>query len=161
MAIDIRRREFIAGLGSAAACPVVAGAQQPQHVRRVGFFFTLQPSDPIGQQFTQALLQALQELGWIVGTNLEIDIRFGGISDIGQIQATAEELVATQPDLIQTAASLGTAAILKQHAPFRLYSASFRIPSARALSTVSPIRVAMPLVWLIWTARWVASGCKF
>jgi hypothetical protein len=41
----------------------------------------------------------LQELGWIVGNNLEIDIRFGGISDIGQIQAAANELVATQPDL--------------------------------------------------------------
>ena len=99
------RRAFIAGLGGAAAWPMVGQAQQPKRVRRVGLFFTVPPSDPVAERFTQALLRGLAELRWIVGTNLEIVIRFGGLSDIGQIQAAAKELVATQPDLIQTAAS--------------------------------------------------------
>jgi putative ABC transport system substrate-binding protein len=110
----MRRRAFIAVLGGAAAWPLMTNAQQPQGMRRIGLFFTVPPSDPIAQQYTQALLQGLHELGWIVGTNLEIVTRFGGISDIGQIEAAAKELVATQPDLIQTAATPGTAAILKE-----------------------------------------------
>jgi len=110
----MKRRDFLAGLGSATAWPVVARGQQPERMRRIGLFFTVPPSDPIAQQYTQALLQGLHEFGWIVGTNLEIVTRFGGISDIGQIETAAKELVAAQPDLIQTAATPGTAAILKE-----------------------------------------------
>src|SRR6478736_5863462 len=110
----MKRRDFLAGLGSATAWPVVARGQQPERMRRIGLFFTVPPSDPIAQQYTQALLQGLHEFGWIVGTNLEIVTRFGGISDIGQIETAAQELVAAQPDLIQTAATPGTAAILKE-----------------------------------------------
>ena len=110
----MKRRTFIADLGGAGAWPLVARGQQPERMRRIGLFFTVPPSDPIAQQYTQALLQGLHELGWIVGTNLEILTRFGGIGDIGRIQTAAKELVATQPDLIQTAATPGTAAILKE-----------------------------------------------
>ena len=42
----IKRREFIAGLGSAAAWPVVTWAQQPNRVRRVGVLMANVESDP-------------------------------------------------------------------------------------------------------------------
>jgi putative tryptophan/tyrosine transport system substrate-binding protein len=111
----MKRREFIAGLSGAAAWPVVvARGQQPERMRRIGLFFTVEPRNPVAQQYTQVLLQGMHELGWIVGTNFEILTRFGGISDIGQIQTAAKELVSTHPDLILTAATPGTAAILKE-----------------------------------------------
>src|SRR6476646_5818289 len=107
------RRAFIAGLGGAAAWSVVARGQQPK-VWRVGLFFTTPPNDPTPQRFKNALLKALQELGWTVGTNLQIEERNGGIDDSGKIQNSAKDLVSLQPDLIQTAATPGTAAILKE-----------------------------------------------
>ncbi len=110
----MKRREFIAELGGAAAWPFVAQGQQPERMRRIGLFFTVEPTDPIAQQYTQVLLQGMHELGWIVGTNFEIVTRFCGISDGGQIQTAAQELVSTHPDLIVTAATPGTAAILKE-----------------------------------------------
>jgi putative ABC transport system substrate-binding protein len=109
----LRRRAFIAGLGGAAAWPAVARAQQPK-IWRLGLFFTAPSSDPTPKQLTKALLQELEKLGWIVGTNLQIEVRNGGIDDTAQTQSAARGLVAMQPDLIQTAATPGTTAILKE-----------------------------------------------
>ena len=109
----LRRREFIAGIGSAAAWPVVARGQQSERRPRIGLFFTVEPRDPVAQQYTHVFLQGMQEHGWIVGTNFEIVTRFGGISDSAQIQTAAQDLVSIHPDLILTAATPGTAAILK------------------------------------------------
>jgi putative tryptophan/tyrosine transport system substrate-binding protein len=74
----MRRREFIAVLGSAAAWPAVARAQQRERVRRIGFLYSnLAPDDPEGQARSNAFVQGLQELGWSVGRNLRIDYRWG------------------------------------------------------------------------------------
>jgi len=58
----MRRREFIAGLGSAAAWSVVARAQQRERMRRIGFLYSnFAPSDPEGQARANAFVQGLQE----------------------------------------------------------------------------------------------------
>jgi putative ABC transport system substrate-binding protein len=48
----MKRREFIAGLGGAAAGPLVALAQQPDRMRRVGVLSSFGPDDPEAQKRT-------------------------------------------------------------------------------------------------------------
>jgi hypothetical protein len=66
----MRRREFIAGLGSAAAWPVVARAQQPERVQRIGLLMEPPEDDPEGKTHLSGFTHALAELGWIEGRNL-------------------------------------------------------------------------------------------
>ena len=72
----MKRREFIAGLGGAAAWPVVARAQQSDRVPRVGMLLGLAANDPEGKARIGAFLQALQQLGWTDGRNIQIIRRF-------------------------------------------------------------------------------------
>jgi putative tryptophan/tyrosine transport system substrate-binding protein len=114
LAAPMRRRNFIAGLASTtAALSVAARAQQSDRVRRIGVLIALGEDDPQGQQQAQTLLQSLQELGWKRGTNLEVDLRWGGTNN-ERIQMMAKELVAEQPDVIQVTTTPGTAAVLRQ-----------------------------------------------
>jgi putative ABC transport system substrate-binding protein len=95
----IGRREFIAGLGSAAAWPVVARAQQDGRVRRIGMLIG-GPDDPVTQAWAAAVRGGLTKLGWIEGRNLRMDLRFSG--DGNRISGFAAELVSFAPDLIVT-----------------------------------------------------------
>ena len=63
----MKRREFIAGLGSAAAWPVVARAQQGEPVRRIGVLMPGDENDPVAKTNASAFTQALADLGWTVG----------------------------------------------------------------------------------------------
>ena len=73
----MKRREFITLLGGAAASPFAARAQQPrEHMRRVGVLMHLAADDPEGQSRVAAFLQGLQEAGWAVGRNVNIDVRW-------------------------------------------------------------------------------------
>ncbi len=74
----MRRRQFIAGLGSAAAWPVVARAQQGDRVRRVGVLMDTAESNPDGQARIAAFRGILQGFGWIECRNIQIDYRWGG-----------------------------------------------------------------------------------
>ena len=98
----IGRRTLIAGLGSAAAWPGVARAQQGDRVRRIGVLFGGDDDDPVLKAYVFAFTQALADLGWTDGRNVRIDLRWGG-ADINRIRALAHELVALQPDIIVTA----------------------------------------------------------
>jgi hypothetical protein len=66
----MRRREFIAGLGGAAAWPLSAYGQQSERVRRVGVLAAYAEADPEGQARFQASFRGLVDLGWIEGRNL-------------------------------------------------------------------------------------------
>jgi putative ABC transport system substrate-binding protein len=95
----MKRRTFIAGLGSAAAWPVVARAQQPQRTRRIGVLSSTPADDPETISRTAAFVRTLQELGWTEGRNVRIDLRWG-TGDRDRVRRGAEELVAFAPDVI-------------------------------------------------------------
>jgi hypothetical protein len=65
----MRRRDFIAGLGSAATWPAVARAQQGERVRRIGVLMGSNENDAEGKRRLSAFTQALADLGWIDGRN--------------------------------------------------------------------------------------------
>jgi hypothetical protein len=72
----MRRREFIAGLGGAAAWPLVARAQQGERVRRIGVLMNAAATEPEFQSDLTAFTQGLRQLGWAEGQNLRIDVRW-------------------------------------------------------------------------------------
>src|SRR5947207_6398402 len=91
------RREFITLVGGAiAAWPLAARAQQPQRMRRIGVFLGAPSDDPITQADTAVLLQGLQELGWTVGRNVQIETRWYA-ANAERARKDAEELVAHAP----------------------------------------------------------------
>jgi putative tryptophan/tyrosine transport system substrate-binding protein len=102
----MKRREFIAGLGSAAAWPVVARAQQGDRVRRIGVLSSIPADEPEATARTAAFLQTLQELGWTDGRNVRVDIRWG-IGDPERTRRYIAELLALAPDVILTNGSVG------------------------------------------------------
>ncbi|MEA2914445.1 MAG: hypothetical protein QOJ15_6526 [Bradyrhizobium sp.] len=108
----MRRREFITLLGgSVAAWPLVARAQQPERMRRIGVLTYLAPDDAEGQARLAAFAQALKQLGWSDGDNLRIDTRWATADDI---RRHAAELVALVPDVILAATGTATVAPLLQ-----------------------------------------------
>jgi putative ABC transport system substrate-binding protein len=97
--LPLQRREFIAGLGSAAAWPVVARAQRSDGIRRVGVLLGPQ-SDPTMRDRLTALREALGALGWVESRNLHLDYRF--MNNSTDTNAYAAELVKLAPDVILT-----------------------------------------------------------
>src|SRR6266566_2758077 len=101
---DLRRREFITLLGGAAAWPIAARAQEGKRVRRVAALMPYTANDPQAQNRNAAFLQGLQQLGWTVGQNVQIDYRWSeGNED--DTRKYAAELVALAPDVIFTSGS--------------------------------------------------------
>ena len=79
MSICLRRRDFIAALGGAAAAwPLAARAQRGDRVRRIGVHMPFDENDPEGKRRYSALTQALADLGWTDGRNMRIDLRWSG-----------------------------------------------------------------------------------
>jgi putative ABC transport system substrate-binding protein len=98
--VGIERRAFIALLGGAAAAwPLGARAEQTQRMRRVGVLSNPGPDDAEMQTRTAAFVQGLQDLGWTVGRNLQIDFRWSN-GNAERLRAHAVELVALEPDVI-------------------------------------------------------------
>jgi ABC transporter substrate binding protein len=106
----MRRRQFITLLGGAAAWPLVARAQQPERMRRIGVLMYLAADDPDSPARVAAFAQGLQELGWIDGRNIRIDYRWGA-GDTERYRAYAAELVALAPDVILVSSGSALAAV--------------------------------------------------
>jgi len=108
-----KRREFITLLGGAAAgWPLAARAQQPERVRRVGVFMPGTADDSEYQAGNGAFLQALGELGWIVGRNVRIDYRWGA-GDVDRYRAIAADLVSLAPDAVLAEGTASVSALQK------------------------------------------------
>jgi hypothetical protein len=97
---DKSRREFIAGLGGAAASsvswPLAARSQQGERVRRVGMLLPAAADDPEFQARLSAFLQALALLGWTIGRNVRIDTRWA-TTNAAEIRRHAAELARSRP----------------------------------------------------------------
>ena len=106
----MKRREFLGILSGAAAWPVASKAQQAERVRRVGILNILGPDDPEGQTRRAVFEQTLQQLGWMVGRDLKIEIRQIG-RDVDSLRRYAAELVALAPDVIFSIGSLPAASL--------------------------------------------------
>jgi len=110
----MRRREFIALLGSAAAVwPIASKAQQSKRVRRVGILNILATDDPEAHARKVVFEQTLEQLGWSIGRDLKIEIRQVGGGDHDSLRRYSAELVALTPDVILSIGSI-TLAPLQQ-----------------------------------------------
>jgi putative tryptophan/tyrosine transport system substrate-binding protein len=109
----MRRREFVALLGGAAAAwPLAARAQQGEPVRRVGVHMYWAADDAEGRARLAAFTQALQQLGWVDGGNVRIDTRATPNAD--ELRRHAAELVALAPDVLVAASGTASVAALLQ-----------------------------------------------
>jgi putative tryptophan/tyrosine transport system substrate-binding protein len=88
----MKRRQFIAGLGSAAVWSLMARAQQPERMRRIGVLMGGDENDPEGRRRVSAFTQALSDLGWTDGRNVRMNVRWAA-NDINRMRALARELV--------------------------------------------------------------------
>ena len=98
----MRRRDFVrAIIGSATAWPLTLRAQQskPKPMRRVAALMPYSANDPQAQNRNAAFLQGLQQLGWTVGQNVQIDYRWSAGNE-DDTRKYAAELVALAPDVI-------------------------------------------------------------
>jgi putative ABC transport system substrate-binding protein len=107
----MKRREFITLVGSAAAWPAMARAQQADRMRRVGVLMNGGPADAERQGWLAAFLQTLRNLGWTEGQNLRVELRWNE-NNTDRTRAAAAELVRLAPDVISSAGSQNLAAML-------------------------------------------------
>ena len=111
----MRRREFITALGGAVATtawPLTAPAQHPSGMRRIGVLSAVAADDPVGRVRIAAFLMGLQQLGWTVGGNIQIEYRWaaGGGDEMRKYTA---ELVALAPEVIFAAGGTSLGSLLK------------------------------------------------
>jgi putative tryptophan/tyrosine transport system substrate-binding protein len=109
----MRRREFIALLGGAAAGWPLSAYAQPGRVRRVALLFSYDEGNPEVQGWLATFRDGLAKLGWVEGQNLHFEFRWTG-SDATRIEKAAKEIVASQPDLIVSSSSPGIGMLLAQ-----------------------------------------------
>src|SRR5215475_10241197 len=110
----MRRRDFVTLLGTAAAWPVAARAQQRERMRRIGVLMGYLESDSKAQAHIAAFRDGLHKLGWMEGHNTLIDTRWAAPGDTQSMQRFAKELVALQPDIILSNTTPTTTALLQQ-----------------------------------------------
>ena len=143
------RREFITLLGAAVAgWPLVARGQQSERIRHIGVLTPLAAEDPEHKARLAAFVQGLQQLGWEVGRNVQIDTR-AGAGDADRARGYAAELVALTPDVILATGGSVVGPLLK---------VTRRVP---VVFTQTPIRSALvsSIVWRDPAATPLASSC--
>src|SRR6266404_9302487 len=110
----LKRRDFITLLGGAAAAlPLVARAQQPERVPRIGVLMASAADDSENQARMAAFLQGLAQLGWTDGRNILIDTRWA-TTNADDLRRHTAELAALAPDVLVAATGTATAAPLLQ-----------------------------------------------
>ena len=104
----MRRRDLLSLIGtSVAAWPMRARAQQPEQMRLIGVLMNIAESDPQSAVRVAALVQELQNRGWRLGSNVQIDYRWAA-GDLKLYRKYAPELVALAPNVILVVGGTGT-----------------------------------------------------
>jgi hypothetical protein len=103
----MRRRELIAGLGSAAAWPLAARAQQPA-MPVIGI---LRPGSAVRPPDNPAFFQGLSEMGYVEGRNVAIEFR--GAEQYDQLVALAADLVRLKVAVIYASTTANSAMAAK------------------------------------------------
>jgi putative ABC transport system substrate-binding protein len=109
----MNRRDAIALVVSAAGWPLMARAQQPASMRKIGILMGLSANNPVGQARVATFRAALQQLGWAEGREVRFELRWGGPGDANVMRAQATELVALAPDVILANGSPALAPLLQ------------------------------------------------
>jgi putative ABC transport system substrate-binding protein len=110
----MKRREFIAAIGGAAAAwPLATRAQEPGRVRRLGVLMNRAADSSEGQTRVAAIQQRLQQLGWSNGQNLLMDVRWGA-EDPDLERKGAAELTALAPDVVIAGGTLSVMAMVRE-----------------------------------------------
>src|SRR5262245_6932185 len=100
MTAQMKRRDFITLLGGAAGgWPLSVRAQQGERVPLVGILSNIIEDDLAMKARVGAFRQELEKFGWFPDRNIRIETRFGAVTP-QQLQASAKELLALQPDVI-------------------------------------------------------------
>jgi ABC-type uncharacterized transport system substrate-binding protein len=83
----------------AAAWPLAAHAQQRERMRHIGVLMNLTADDPQSPMRIAAFAQGLEQLGWTLGGNVQIDYRWAA-GNLDRSRVYAAELVSLAPDVI-------------------------------------------------------------
>ncbi len=111
----MKRREFIALLGGAAASwPHAARAQRNEPLRRIGVLMTT-ADDPEGQRRLSAFREGLEKRGWVESKNIRIEVNWS-VSDAERARSVVDELIGRAPDLILTSGTPATSALHRARA---------------------------------------------
>ena len=108
----MKRRELITLLAGAAAWPLVARAQQPDRMRRIGVLMPFAETDLEASQLIAAFRSGLEKLGWLEGHNLHIDYRWAA-GDAERMRIYAAEIVQLAPEVIFVSSPSVLAATVK------------------------------------------------
>src|SRR6267142_4007743 len=103
----MKRRDFIAALGTAATWPLAARAQQPAKMKRIAFVLPSAKVSEIsvrGHPYYRAFFEELSRLGYVEGQNLGVE-RYSGEGRSERYAELARDVVNTHPDLIVTSAA--------------------------------------------------------
>jgi putative ABC transport system substrate-binding protein len=98
----MKRREFIAGLGGAAAWPLVARAQQPDRTYRIGLL-TTGGNLPQVDERRKAILEGLSANGFVEGRNIVLEVRGGD----GRYERLVEQAVAFKASKVDVLITFG------------------------------------------------------
>ena len=108
----LRRRDFIALFGGGVAWPAMAGAQQAERMRLIGVLLPATADEAEMQARIEAFHQGLQQSGWTIGRNVQIDTRWA-TTDAAEICKHAAELAALAPDVILAHAATAVGPLLQ------------------------------------------------
>lgn len=109
----MNRRNFLALLGGASILSTLGATAQPtERIRRVGAL-VLGADNAAGQSLVTAFRERLEQLGWVVGRNIQIDLRWAG-DDGRMTRSYAAELVRAAPDVILAHGTAGITAVLQE-----------------------------------------------